>query len=338
MERYANNAGTTLLGAIDSFQTAFDVANGTPFPSTGSFRITVGGEIMIVTAVSGNNFTVTRGAEGTSTVSHNAGDPVNHTLTAGSLVALIGSGPIANLPPTNQANNGAIFLAQDLPLLFRGNGSTFQSFGPLLRMTSPPAGNWTVNNANTSNGTTTVTTFLDGSFVLQDVSTTNSTVLRTYTQPTPNRPYNVTVFAIPSLALAPTAGFNSIVGVTLRSSTTDQAYLFGWTMVGTSWGTGFTSSNCTSSNTTGPIPPSNISSNNHAQPLFGMYIRVSETPTSRRFLVSHDGITFNEVFRQLTANTTFSADQVGIGVLVNTPLNTPSLVAGITVLSWDVGP
>lgn len=341
MERYANNAGTTLNGAINSFQTSFTVTSNAGFPSTGSFRIRVGVEFMTVTSVVGNNFTVTRGDEGSANVAHSSGDAVNHTLTAGGIYGLISTGPIANRPPANQTSNGAIFIAQDLPLLYRHNGTDWQPYGPIYRMTRPPSGNWTLNNGNGSNGSTNATTFTDGSFSFTDVNTTQSGRLRSYTQPTPNRPYNITAFVIPNIFLGLPAGFAPGVGMVLRSSTTDRAYSFAWSSPGGGSDavlTTLAAGNFTTSNTTAPQPPSSIVPRTFSQPLTGMFLRINETATVRRFLVSHDGVVFLEIFRQNAANTTFAADQIGVGVITNAPTPTTSHLAGVTVLSWEVKP
>jgi hypothetical protein len=57
-----------------------------------NFRIRVDDELMLVTGVSTNTFTVTRGIEGTSAAAHADGALVTHVLTAGSLGQAIGAG------------------------------------------------------------------------------------------------------------------------------------------------------------------------------------------------------------------------------------------------------
>jgi hypothetical protein len=57
------------------------------FPTTGQFRIKIDAELMLVTAVSGTTFTVTRGIEGSTAASHANGATVTHILTAGALGA-----------------------------------------------------------------------------------------------------------------------------------------------------------------------------------------------------------------------------------------------------------
>ena len=69
-EKFANNPITTLNGGINSIVTSLSVANASEFPAQPQFRIKVEQEYMLVTGVSGTTFTVSRGAEGSSNVSH----------------------------------------------------------------------------------------------------------------------------------------------------------------------------------------------------------------------------------------------------------------------------
>ncbi len=89
-ELFANDAETTLAASIGSpSATTCLVTSAAGFPpaspSNGQFRILVDAEIMIVTNVSGNTFTITRGAEGTTAVAHANGADVAHVFTKGAL-------------------------------------------------------------------------------------------------------------------------------------------------------------------------------------------------------------------------------------------------------------
>lgn len=84
-EKFANNAITTLNGGINNAVSSLVVTSASLFPSVGQFRIRIDNEIMIVTAVAGTTFTVTRGAEGTSAASHSDGATIRHIVTAGGL-------------------------------------------------------------------------------------------------------------------------------------------------------------------------------------------------------------------------------------------------------------
>lgn len=86
MEQFANLASSTLNGAITSAATSLTVFSATSFPTSGNFRIVVEQEIMLVTAVTTNVFTVTRAQEGTTAQAHNSGVLLTHVVTAGAVV------------------------------------------------------------------------------------------------------------------------------------------------------------------------------------------------------------------------------------------------------------
>jgi len=88
-EQYANNAQTTLSASIASGSTTLTVASAASFPTSGNFRIKIDSEYLLVTAVSGTTFTVTRGIESTLAASHASGATVTHVLTAGGLQQII---------------------------------------------------------------------------------------------------------------------------------------------------------------------------------------------------------------------------------------------------------
>lgn len=88
-EQFANNATTTLDGAIDNSQTSIDVVDGSVFPSTGNFRLIVDSEYMLCTARNTNTLTVVRGIEGSTPAAHIAGTAVSHILTAGGLMSAV---------------------------------------------------------------------------------------------------------------------------------------------------------------------------------------------------------------------------------------------------------
>ncbi|OAI41007.1 hypothetical protein AYO40_00565 [Planctomycetaceae bacterium SCGC AG-212-D15] len=88
MEQFANNAQSTLASAIGNGALSLTVQSAAGFSTQGNFRIQIDNEIMLVTNVSGNVFTVSRGQEGTSAASHNAGACVTQELTAGAMAGL----------------------------------------------------------------------------------------------------------------------------------------------------------------------------------------------------------------------------------------------------------
>src|SRR5208283_412544 len=99
---FANNATTTLAGAVSSGATSMNVAAGTghlfPNPAAGQYFVVrmidqatgLLDEIVYVTARSTDTFTsVVRGQEGTTPLAWLAGDSVNNFGTAGSAAAMV---------------------------------------------------------------------------------------------------------------------------------------------------------------------------------------------------------------------------------------------------------
>lgn len=89
MEQFVNYAVTTLIESIDATQTSLRVKNSENFPSIPEFRVLVDRELMLVTEVNGDTWTVKRQIEGTIAQSHTEGSRVAHTLTVGGLRELI---------------------------------------------------------------------------------------------------------------------------------------------------------------------------------------------------------------------------------------------------------
>jgi len=93
MLKASNNARALLSANITALDTTVVLDDASKFPSEGNFMITVfdskknspiqdpGMEIMLVTDVDGNEFTVTRGQEGTTASAHKGGHYVAQLLT-----------------------------------------------------------------------------------------------------------------------------------------------------------------------------------------------------------------------------------------------------------------
>jgi hypothetical protein len=96
-----NNAATSLVNSITNVATAIVVQSAASFPTSGSFRVLVDSEIMLVTGVSGTTFTVQRGMEGSTSNAHAANASVTAVLTAGGLQSFCqGSLVAVNYSPT----------------------------------------------------------------------------------------------------------------------------------------------------------------------------------------------------------------------------------------------
>jgi hypothetical protein len=96
-ELYSNIAGCQLAAEVADGTTTSITVSGTDqgiylaanFPATGNFRILVERELMLVTAISGTTWTVTRGVEGTTAASHPSGSTVYGVLTDQALRNLV---------------------------------------------------------------------------------------------------------------------------------------------------------------------------------------------------------------------------------------------------------
>lgn len=88
-EQIVNFGHTTLNEALDASETTVTVTNGAVFAATGDFRVRVDDELMLVTARSSNDLTVTRGIESTTATTHDNGADIDARLTAGGLSTML---------------------------------------------------------------------------------------------------------------------------------------------------------------------------------------------------------------------------------------------------------
>jgi len=84
-EQYANSASDTLSASITNTDTSLTLTSAAKFPASGQFRILIDSEILLVTAVVTNTFTVKRAQEGTTAASHSTPAVVTQILTLGGL-------------------------------------------------------------------------------------------------------------------------------------------------------------------------------------------------------------------------------------------------------------
>ena len=165
-EKLSNNAVTTLSAAITTTTaTSCSVTDATAFPSTGNFRIKIDGEILLVTGVAANVFTVTRGVEGTTPATHAAGATVMHLLTKGALEARVATRFLSDLYANKPAAGikGRLFIPTDGFFLEYDDGAAWHQYGPCRRFKSPPQTGWSwVNQGNAT------ATFVGGALLLED--------------------------------------------------------------------------------------------------------------------------------------------------------------------------
>jgi hypothetical protein len=197
-EKLANDAKSGLNGSINNTQTTLVVNSAATFPSTGKFRIIVDSELMLVTSVSGTTFTVTRGIEGTTAISHSSGVAVAHILTAATPDALLAdnsqSDVIASLPAAEKL--GRRYKSTDYPIEFYDNGSAWVPYYNGVKLTLPVPASYTWTNGG---GTATNTNITNGPTDLSVTSTGAGTKGSVFVKNVPTAPYTATAIFIPHL-------------------------------------------------------------------------------------------------------------------------------------------
>lgn len=114
-EQTSNFGQSALSGTMTASSLSLSVVSASSFASSGNFRIVVtalssglpvNAEIMMVTGVSGNTFTVSRAQESTTAQIHSSGEVVANVLTSGLMQQILnggssgGSSVITNLAVT----------------------------------------------------------------------------------------------------------------------------------------------------------------------------------------------------------------------------------------------
>jgi hypothetical protein len=137
MENFRTFGGAVLSADMTNVATTANVASVDNLPEA-NFRVMIGSEIMLVTAVVGTALTVTRAQEGTTGAAHTSGAEVIHVLTAGALAAmtqtdLVVRDTFANRPSAGVA--GRIFLPTDDCNIYFDTGGVWVGKGPMFNCT-----------------------------------------------------------------------------------------------------------------------------------------------------------------------------------------------------------
>lgn len=95
IEQYANGGIGRVSYLVNDSQTTIEVNPGHTLPTTPTFRMGIDRELMLVTGVEGNVYTVTRGIEGTTPMQHIRNSMAVQAVTAAILAALQASADAA---------------------------------------------------------------------------------------------------------------------------------------------------------------------------------------------------------------------------------------------------
>lgn len=219
-EKYTNNGASTLNGGINNSTTTVVVTSAASFPTTGNFRILIDSEIMLVTTVSSNTFTVTRAHENTAAASHSDLAVVTHIFTAGAIDAIrsdqIQVGAYGSRPAAGKAGN--LYIANDGPYLSHDNGSVWTQYGLISKVVPVIPGDFSWNNQLSATETA-----YGGALVLTTEAGRASPSVVSRLKTAPTAPYTITMcFRVAHKPVTSGGLTNSWAGMIFRESGTDK--------------------------------------------------------------------------------------------------------------------
>lgn len=218
-ELYTNDPSTTITVSMGTGDSSLTVASSTGFPGA-NFRIRIDNELILVTAVAGTTWTITRAQEGTTAATHTSGATVNHFLTAGALDAIRaemnGYGAYSSRPTVFKAGDEYNPNNLDSNYSYVNDGSAWQPSLSINKNSNipPVASSWAWQNQ----GSATLTDLTGGG--LQLVSRTD-TAFAGIQQAAPSTPYTITMgFTV--MGVGPT------IGMYFYNSGDGRMVLFHW--------------------------------------------------------------------------------------------------------------
>jgi hypothetical protein len=317
IEKFANNATTSLDGAINNSTTTVVVIDASSFPTTGNFRIIIESEIMLVTAVSSNTFTVTRGVEGTSAVSHANSLVVNHILTAAAMDAFRSDnfqvGAYASLPAAAKA--GRVYIPNDSHYnLIYDNGSAWEYYVRGIKATPLVGATFTWLNQ----GATTATDSAGGVYLSRLCNTTTNEFSGKY-KSMGSAPWTVTVHIRPNLPEQNFVGY----ALFFRESSSGKLHVFS-IQHDTVW-------KCCSRKMTNE---STFSADYMVSPQIPMeWLRIQDNNTNRIISVSADGVNWKNI--HTVGRTDFlTANQAGFAIGCERQTGGFDVTTSYTLDSW----
>lgn len=300
-EQLANNASTTLNGAINNSVTSVVVTDGSKFPSTGNFRILVGTELMLVTARSSNTLTVTRGIESTTAASHADLDIVDHVYTKGSLDQILADysqiGGYASRP--SSPRKGTIYTATDIDARWFYNGSSWDMIWPTI---VPNARQIDFSSWTALNITTAVFTNKNGIIDISGIPVNTNNVTG-YVKSLPTAPYTLNLIISPNRYTSQAAS----IYFGRRESSTGKMKLV-YTQATSSGVTGLENWNSATSFNAAAATAYLMNAQRYC------FVKLEDDNTNWKYYISSDGKNYTQLWSE-TRNSfmTTAADQVFIG-------------------------
>ncbi len=296
MEQFTNNATTTLNGTINNSVTSLVVTSATGFPTSANFRILIEDEILLVTAVAGTTYTVTRAMEGTAATTHNSGTTIYHLYTKGGIEQLLSDydqyGAYASRPATPYA--GTTYTATDIDAKWFFDGTNWNLIHPYIvpYARRVDSSGWTALNQGSN-------TFTERNNILYGNVSASGTNARGFYKTKPSAPFKATVLIGPQKS-----GLVTGMSLAFRENSTGKLRPF-WalsTQPGRlTYEVWATESNPTSA-ISGPRPYSATGPT---------WLRIEDDNTNWIMSTSRDGKNYTRYYSE-TRNTGFTADKIAI--------------------------
>lgn len=305
-ELITNNAQTTLSAGINNSVTSLSVASATLFPTTGNFRIRIGTELLLVTAVSGTTFTVTRGIENTTAASHSSGDDVTLIVTAASMGNLTSErflhNTYANLPGSSDPPR--LFIPSDSIIQHVNQGGTLYPYCLGMPVVLPVDGNFSWVNQ----GSATVDTSKGGIYI-ENPNLDSADTFRMKVKSIPSAPYTCTIGFI--INRQPRATYTNCALILRKNSTGEFVTFYDIDFSTSAFGT---NRQIRVQRWNSPTSFNSQQSINYVQGAMPIsWLRVVDDNTDRKFYVSYDGVHFLLVFSETRTNF-ITPDEIGFGI------------------------
>ena len=279
-ERLANGAETTLNGAITSVATSLIVASASKFPTEGDFRIIIDSELILVTVVAGNTFTIVRSIESTSAASHSNGVDVAQVVTEANMKRLIEESidPFAFLRPAYrvQDTNGDFLTASDFTWVNQGTATRLDQGSSIITIT-------------------------DDDSVGQNI--------RALVRSAPSTPYTITAAILRSL-VADSGSTGPLAGICFRENSTDDFL----TLLNQPGNADSLRILKYASVTSVPSLGLNLEAGVLSLPF---WMKMEDDGTNVKFHVSQDGFNFTQVYSALRGDDFTGSGPDEVGFLLN---------------------
>ena len=295
-EQKANLAQSSLTSTISDVAASLTVDSAASFPTSPQFRIILDDELMLVTAVAGAVFTVTRAIEGTTGVGH----------AGGTTVTLV------------ETEAGQVRFQRDWSNPLWGVGKPMQ----LLDSTGATLTASSFTNVNFTNGTKTDQT--GGGILLEHATQGAANDFAMLVKTAISAPWTLTVGIIPNL-LNGTAAFPSI-GPVVRENATGEFYAFRILASDDGLWVDVIKLPSPTTSSTAFLARRDWSGGSGV-----VWFQVEDNNTNLIFKISADGVNYITLGQE--ARTTFlTPDEYGIGV---NNFGNGAMVCHGTIVAWD---